>query len=83
MMLTANMENSDVILPTQISPDVLILTTQLSTPASTILLICPGKATTYIMIRKPVHILRIPMACSTPYSNFHLPPQISDFKLGH
>ena len=35
---------SDVNLPTQISPDVWILMTPLSTPASTIMLICPEKS---------------------------------------
>ena len=67
-------KTSDVNLPTEISSDVWILTTPLSTPASTITLICPGKATASITTRKPVHILRIPMACSTTSSNFHLPP---------
>ena len=50
-------------------------TTPLSTPASTITLICPGKATTFITVRKPAHILRIPTACSSTSSNFHLPPR--------
>ena len=68
-------KTSDVNLPTQISPDVWILTTPLSTPASTITLICPRKATASIIIRKPVHILRIPMACSATSSNFHIPPR--------
>ena len=57
MMFVANKENSDVYLPTQILLDVWILTTPLSTPASTITVICPGKATAFITIRKPVHIL--------------------------
>ena len=68
-------KNSDVNLPTQISPYVWILTTPLSTPASTITLICPEKATETITISKPVHILRIPMACSTTSSNCYLPPR--------
>ena len=66
---------SDVNLPTQKSPDVCILTTQFSTPASTIMLIYPERATETITIRKPVHNLRIPMACSTTSSNFHLSPK--------
>ena len=49
--------------------------TPLSTPASTITLICPEKATETITIRKPVHILRIPMACSAISPNFYLPPR--------
>ena len=66
---------SDVNLPTQISPDVWILTTPLSTPASAIMLICPERAAETITIRKPVHILRIPMACSATSSNFYLTPR--------
>ena len=68
-------KTSDVNLPTQISPDVWILTRPLSTAASTIMLICLRKATAFITIRKPVHILRIPTACSTTSSNFHIPPR--------
>ena len=33
------------------------------------------KATAFITIRKLVHILRIPTACSPTLSNFHLPPR--------
>ena len=68
-------KTSDVNLPAQISPDVWILTTPLSTPASAITLICPERATETITRRKPVHILRIPMACSATSSNSHLPPR--------
>ena len=74
-------KTSDVNLPTQISPDVWILITPLSTPI--LMLICPRNTTAFITIRKPLHVLRIPMACSTTASNFHLPLQISDFNLGH
>ena len=49
-------KTSDVNLPTQISPDVWILMTSLSAPASTIMLTCPEKATETITIRKHVHI---------------------------
>ena len=66
-------KTSDVNLPTQISPDICILMTSLSTPASTITLIHPEKATETITIRKPVHILRLPMACSATSTNFYLP----------
>ena len=66
---------SDVKLLSQISPDVWILMTPLSTPASTIMLICPEKAIETIIIRKLVHILKLPMACSATSSNFYLPPR--------
>ena len=68
-------KTSYINLPTQISPDVWILTTPLSMPASTIMLICPEKATETITVRKPVHILRLPMACSATSPNFYLPPR--------
>ena len=68
-------KTSDVNLTTQISPDVWILMTPLSTPASTIKLICPEKATETITLRKPIHILRLPTACSGTSPNFYLPPR--------
>ena len=46
-----------------------------SAPASTITLICPEKATETITIRKPVHVLRLPTACSATSPNFYLPPR--------
>ena len=49
--------------------------TPLSTPASTIMLICPEKATETITVRKPVHILRLPVACNATSPNFYLPPR--------
>ena len=61
-------KTSDVSIPSQIAPNVWILTTALSTPASSITLICPGKATTFIKVEKPIHILRIPTACSATSS---------------
>ena len=68
-------KTSNVNLPTQISPDVWILTTPPSTPASSMMLICPEKAIETIMIQKPVHILKLPMACNTTSANFYLPPR--------
>ena len=65
---------SGINLPTQIAPDVWILTTPLAAPTNTMTLICPEKAMETIIIQKPVHILRLPMACSTTSSNFYLPP---------
>ena len=39
------------------------------------MLICPEKATETTIIRKPVHILKLPMAYSATSSNFYLPPR--------
>ena len=66
---------SDVNLPTQIAPDVYILTTPLAAPVNTMTSICPEKAIETIIIQKPVHILKLPMACSATSSNFYLPPR--------
>ena len=73
----------DISIPFQIAPNVWILTTALSTPASTITLICPGKAMTFIKVEKPIHILQlhIPTACSATSSNFHLPPRYQNSHL--
>ena len=62
-------------LPTQIAPDVWILTTPVTAPANTMTLICPEKTMIAIPIQKPIHILKLPMACSATSPNFYLPPR--------
>ena len=74
-------KTSDTSIPSQIAPNVWILTTALSIPASAITLICPGKAITFIKVEKPIHILQIPTACSTTSSSFHLPPRYQNSHL--
>ena len=66
---------SDTNLLIQIAPDVWILTTPLAAPANTMTLICPEKAMETIIIQKPVHILKLPTACSATSPNFYLPPR--------
>ena len=66
---------SGINLPTQGAPNVWILTPPLAAPANTITLICPKKAIETIIIQKPVHILRLPTACSATLTNFYLPPR--------
>ena len=66
---------SGINLPTQVAPDVWILTTPIAAPANTITLIYPKKATETIIIQKSVHILRLPTACSATSSDFYLPPR--------
>ena len=61
-------------LPTQIAPDVWILTTPVTSPVSTVTLIFPEKTMETILIQKPIHILKLPMACSATSPNFYLPP---------
>ena len=67
-------KTSDIHIPSQIAPNVWILTTAFSTPASAVTLICPGKAMMFIKMEKPIHILRILTACSAMSSHFHLLP---------
>ena len=62
-------------LPTQITPDVWILTTPPSAPLETISLICPEKPITTIPVRRPLHILQLPTACSATSPHFYLPPR--------
>ena len=62
-------------LPTQIAPDVWILTTPVTAPVNTLTLICPEKPMETIPIQKPLHILKLPMACSATSPNFYLPPR--------
>ena len=62
-------------LPTQIMPDVWILVTPTSATTDTISLICPEKPMETIPIRQPLHVLKLPMACSATSANFYLPPR--------
>ena len=60
-------------LPTQITPDVWILTTPTTAPLNTVTLICPEKPMLTIQIWQPIHILKLPTACSATSSHFYLP----------
>ena len=60
-------------LPTQITPDVWILTTLATAPINTVTLICPEKPMETIPIQQPIHILKLPTACSATSSHFYLP----------
>ena len=64
----------DVIMPPQLASNVWILTKAPSAAAATITLICLGEPTQFIEVRKPLHILCLPTACSATSPNFHLPP---------
>ena len=61
-------------LPTQITPDVWILATPISAPTATISLICPKRPMEIIPIQQPLHVLKLPTACSATSANFYLPP---------
>ena len=62
-------------LPTQIAPDVWILTTPATAPINTMTFICPEKPMETIPIQQPIHILKLTMACSATSSNFYLHPR--------
>ena len=62
-------------LPTQITPDVWILTTPATAPINTVTLICPEKPMETLPIWQLIHILKLPTACSATSSHFHLPPR--------
>ena len=62
-------------LPNQITPDVWILTTPVTAPVNTITLICPEKPMETITIWQPIHILKLPTACSATSAHFYLPPR--------
>ena len=60
-------------LPTQIAPVVWILTTPDTAQINTISVICLEKPMETIPIQTPIHILKLPTACSATSSNFYLP----------
>ena len=62
-------------LPTQIMPDVCILTTLATTQINTVTLICLEKPMENIPIWQPIHMLKLPTACSATSSHFYLPPR--------
>ena len=66
-------KSSDVSMPSQLAPNVWIVTTATSAITTTIILICPGETTKFINVKKPIHVLQLPIACSATSPNFHLP----------
>ena len=44
-------------------------------PVTTMTLICPEKPTETIPIWQPIHILKLPTACSATSSHFYIPPR--------
>ena len=62
-------------LPTQIAPDVWIHTTLAIALVNTMTLICPEKPMETIPIQQPIHIMKLPTACSATSSNFYLSPR--------
>ena len=71
----------DVSIPSELTPNIWILTTPPSATTTAITLICPGEILKFITIQKPVHILQLPPACSATMCNFHLPPHYENSAL--
>ena len=67
-------KSSDVSMPSQLAPNVWILTTAPSAVTTTITLICPGETTKFSKVKKPIHVLQLSTACSATSPNFHLHP---------
>ena len=80
-MLITNKEDSDISIPSQLAPNVWILTTPPSAVTTTITLICPGETSKFVTIKQPIHILQLPPACSATTPNFHLPPHYENLSL--
>ena len=64
-----------ITIPSQIAPNVGILIPAPSTVTTTITHISLGETTTFITVKKPIHILWPPPACSATLPHFYLPPQ--------
>ena len=67
-------KNQNISIPSQMTPNAWILTTAPSAVTTAITLICPGETTKFLTVKKPIHILCLPPACSATSPNFHLPP---------
>ena len=61
-------------MPSQLAPNIWILTTSPSAATTTITLICLEETTQFIEVRKPIHVLHLPIACNATSPNFHLSP---------
>ena len=58
---------------TPIASNLWILTSTMESDSEGITLICSDQAPKSISLRKPIHILQLPLACSATYQYFHLP----------
>ena len=74
-------KTQSISIPSQITPNVRILTSAPFTVTTTITLICPGEHAQFITVKKPIHILQLPPACSATSPHFYLPPWSEDSKL--
>ena len=64
---------AEVTMPIHVAPNVWIITTSLSAPQFTLTQICPRAPSHLINIRRPIHTLELPTACSITSPYFYLP----------
>ena len=76
-------KTTTIALSTEIALDVWILTSPVTAPVATITLICPEKPMETIAIQQPIHILKLPMACSATSAHFYLPPRYETLSMYH
>ena len=55
-------KTQSISIPSQIAPNIWILTTVPSAVTTAITLICPRETTKFITIKKPLHILQLPLS---------------------
>ena len=67
-------KTQNISIPSSITPNVWILTSAPSTVTTAITLTCPGETTKLITVKKPIHVMHLPPACSATSPHFHLPP---------
>ena len=68
-------KTQNINIPSQIAPNVWILTTAPSAVTTAVTPICPGETTKFLTVKKPIYILHLLPTCSATSPNFHLPPQ--------
>ena len=68
-------KTQNISIPSQIAPNVWILTTATSAVTTAITLIYPGETTKFLTVKKPIHVLQLLPVCSATSPNFHLPNQ--------
>ena len=74
-------KTQQVSIPSQLAPSIWKLTTPSSAVTTAVTLICLGETSRSIIIKKPIYILQLPLACSATRSNFHLPPHYKNSAL--
>ena len=64
--------------PIVITSNLWIFISTPTTQGSAITMICPDKVTSSSSFQQPLHILKLPPACSATSRHFHLPPHYED-----